>query len=126
MDEKFISSALRANVVTSAGDMGVHEIIVSPQKQYAPLAVIYPSTRCVISPMLFISAYGLPVEMTLFMPRALAAVSAAVADAGILWVLKLTSVPSISKNRAFIMMMSLVSKGKVTQAETNRHVVVRF
>ena len=51
---------------------------------------------------LLIIAFGRPVAMKILIPLALASVMAERADEGISCVLKLTNVPSISKNRAFI------------------------
>lgn len=51
---------------------------------------------------------GLPVDMNTLWPLALACVSANIVDGGIWWVLKLTSVPSMSKNSAYLLFIYLV------------------
>ena len=62
-------------------------------------------------------ARGRPVEMNICMPLALAASSASMVETGIWWVLKLTSVPSMSKNRALIIYVSFKLVGKFTQKQ---------
>ena len=54
-----------------------------------------------------------PVEMKICMPLALAAVNASIVETGISWVLKLTKVPSMSKNRAFIIRGSFILCAKL-------------
>ena len=52
---------------------------------------------------------GRPVAIYTLDPLALACVSAWMVDGGISWVLKLTSVPSISKNKAYFCVMPISS-----------------
>jgi len=53
---------------------------------------------------------GRPVAMYISDPLALACVSACMADAGIRWVLKLTRVPSMSKNNAYLLFVIPANK----------------
>lgn len=52
-------------------------------------------------------------RMKICMPLALAAVNASIVETGISWVLKLTKVPSMSKNRAFIIRGSFILCAKL-------------
>ena len=102
-------SLMAASTRARASSAGIsrQSITLPPTVQQAPLAVMYPSMRCSIRPRLFISLTGLPVEMNTMAPRLLASASASTADCGMLWVLKATSVPSMSKNNAFVMIYRL-------------------
>ena len=92
-----------SSLSVSGRAMGVSLTVLSPMVQHAPLVVIYPSIRWLIAPRLLMNGIGRPVEMNIFMPFSLARVRAFTVDCGMACVVKLTSVPSISKNSAFIM-----------------------
>ena len=61
--------------------------------------------RCSMACKLLMKRVGRPVEMNILTPLACAFSNASMVEAGMLWVLKLTSVPSMSKNRAFVMLL---------------------
>ena len=98
-------------VRTSSLSMGVRDMICLLTVHMAPLTVMYPSIRCSIGSMLLISGPGLPVEMNILKPLSLASVRAFTVDSGTEWVLKLTKVPSMSKNSAFIIARSNFQTG---------------
>lgn len=52
--------------------------------------------------------FTMTIAAPLFLLSLLAAVSASMVETGISWVLKLTKVPSMSKNRAFIIRVSFI------------------
>ena len=86
---------------TSAMGIGLQHIALPSTMQSAPLVVIYPSMYCSIAFRFVIIGNGLPVEINTPTPLAFAWAMASTVDCGIWCVLKLTSVPSISKNNAF-------------------------
>jgi hypothetical protein len=51
---------------------------------------------------------GRPVEINTLTPLSFALLNASMVSTGISWVLKLTNVPSISKNNAFIITFNLI------------------
>ena len=99
---KFISSDILTKARASSSGIVMHLITSPPMVQYAPVAEMYPSMRWLMLSRLFISRIGLPVDMYMPVPRRLASVRASIVDCGIWCVLKLTRVPSTSKNNAFI------------------------
>ena len=102
MEEKAPPSAAATSSSTASGGMGLLRSTRLPTKQYCPLRVTQPS-KGKSSWTERSMAWCLPVAKNSLIPLARRAWRASRVEAGMVWVRKLTSVPSTSKKMAWIM-----------------------